>query len=57
MGGDCMENRNNRQDNNNRNNNGGMMDKIGQAIENVVDTVTGENQNNGQQQGRKNKNR
>lgn len=52
-----MENRNNRQDNNNRNNNGGMMDKIGQAIENVVDTVTGENQNNGQQQGRKNKNR
>lgn len=57
MGGDCMDNRNNRQGNNNRDNNGGMMDKIGQAIENVVDTVTGDNQNNGQQKGRKNNNR
>ncbi|WP_158587471.1 hypothetical protein [Neobacillus notoginsengisoli] len=52
-----MDNQKNRQGNNNRENNGGVMDRIGQAIENVVDTVTGENQNNGQQQGRKNNNR
>ncbi|WP_156187030.1 hypothetical protein [Bacillus sp. FJAT-27231] len=53
-----MKNQNNRQGNNDRenNNNGGVMNKIGQAIENVVDTVTGDNQNNGQQRGRHNDN-
>nr|WP_263326806.1 hypothetical protein [Neobacillus sp. Marseille-Q6967] len=50
-----MENQNNRQRDNNQDN--GVMDKIGQAIENVMDTVTGDNnQNNGNQQGRKNNN-
>ena len=49
-----MKNQNNRQGNNDRenNNNGGIMNKIGQTIENVVDTVTGDNQNNGQQRDR-----
>lgn len=58
IGGDKMKNQNNRQGNNDRenNNNGGVMNKIGQAIENVVDTVTGDNQNNGQQRGRHNDN-
>lgn len=41
---------------NNRDNDGGIMSKIGQALENVVETVTGENQNNGQQRDRGNKN-
>lgn len=54
-----MENRNNHQEHNNRDNenDGGMMNKIGQAIENVVDTVTGDNQNNGQQRDRNRNNR
>jgi hypothetical protein len=53
-----MDNQNNRQGNNNRenDNDGGIMDKIGQALENVVDTVTGDNQNNGQQRNQKNRN-
>jgi hypothetical protein len=47
-----MDNQNNRQGNNNRENDGGIMNKIGQALENVVDTVTGDNQNNNQQKDR-----
>ncbi|MBT2740729.1 hypothetical protein [Bacillus sp. ISL-77] len=52
-----MEKQNNRQGDNNRqnDNNGGIMNKIGQSLENVVDTVTGDNQNNGQQ-GNRNRN-
>ncbi|WP_154663568.1 hypothetical protein [Neobacillus dielmonensis] len=47
---------NNRQGNNNRehNHDGGMMDKIGEVFENVVDTITGDNQKNGQQKQRNN---
>jgi hypothetical protein len=53
-----MENQNNRQGGNNREgNNGGMMDRIADAIENVVDTVTGNDQDNkDQQKGRNNQN-
>jgi hypothetical protein len=51
-----LKNQNDRQRNNNGDNDGGIMDKIGQAIENVVDTVTGDNQNNGQQGNRKRNN-
>jgi hypothetical protein len=53
-----MENENNRQVGNNREeNNGGMMDKIGGAIENVVDTFTGDDRDNkDQQKGRNNQN-
>ncbi|WP_462411669.1 hypothetical protein [Neobacillus sp. Marseille-QA0830] len=49
---------NNNQGNNHRgdNNDGGMMDKIGEVFENVVDTITGNNQNNGQQKGQNNNN-
>ena len=48
-----MENQNNRQENNHQ---GGIINKIGQTIENVVDAVTGDNQNNGQQRDRNNNN-
>lgn len=53
-----MENQNNRQGNNNHQDNkeDGIMNKIGQTIENVVDAVTGDNQNNEQQRGRNNNN-
>ncbi|WP_156424292.1 hypothetical protein [Bacillus sp. FJAT-27445] len=51
-----MENQNNRQGNNNRGNNGGFMDKVSQTIENVVDAVTGDNQNNNRKKGRQNNN-
>jgi hypothetical protein len=49
-----LENQNNRQGNNNRenNNDSGIMDKIGQALENVVDAVTPDDRNNGQNRGR-----
>nr|WP_309100577.1 hypothetical protein [Fredinandcohnia onubensis] len=51
-----MENQNNRQNNNqNRDNNDGFMNKVGQTIENVVDTITGDNDNNQNQQPGKNK--
>lgn len=43
-----MEHQNN-QDRNNQENDSGIMDKIGQSIQNVVDTVTGENDRNDQQ--------
>lgn len=53
-----MENQNNRQGNNQseNNNNDGIMNRIGQGIENVVDTLTGDNQKNGQQKERNNNN-
>lgn len=48
---DQNRNRNNRDGNNEEN---GIMDRIGEAIENVVDTVTGNDENNNQQKGRNN---
>lgn len=53
-----MENKNNRQGNNQENNNqdNGVMEKIGQTINNAVDAVTGDDQNNGQQRDRNNNN-
>lgn len=54
-----MENKNTRQGNNpeNSNEDNGVMEKIGQSMNNVVDAVTGENQNNDQQRDRNNNNR
>lgn len=50
-----MANQNNRERDNNQDD--GIMNKIGQAIENAVDAVTGDNdQNNGNQRGRNNNN-
>lgn len=52
-----MENQNNRQgknQNENNNQDNGMMDKIGQRVSNVVDAITGEDQDNGKQKGRNN---
>jgi hypothetical protein len=51
-----MENQNIRQGNNNQqdNNEDGIMNKIGQTIENIVGAVTGDDQNNEQQRGRNN---
>lgn len=53
-----VENQNNRQQNNNQqdNNQGGFMNQVGQTIENMVDTLTGDDQNNGQQNKRNNNN-
>ncbi|WP_449540383.1 hypothetical protein [Ferdinandcohnia sp. Marseille-Q9671] len=51
-----MENQNNGQNRNRHDNNGGFMEKVGQTIENVVDTITGENnENRNQNRGQKNK--
>lgn len=52
-----MENNNRGQNGQNRQNNeGGIMNKIGQTIENAVDAITGGNGKN-QQRGRNNNNR
>lgn len=56
-----MENQDYRQGNNKNNNNEGLLDNIGQSIdqtiENLMDTVNGDDQNSGQQKGRLNNSR
>lgn len=54
-----MENQNNRQGINRENNNQdkGIINRIGQTINNAVDAVTDDNQNNNQQKDRNNNRR
>ena len=51
-----MANQNNRQEGRNQqeNNQGGFLNQVGETIENMVDTLTGDNQNNNNQQGERN---
>jgi hypothetical protein len=51
-----MANQNNRQEGKNQqeNNQGGFLNQVGETIENMVDTLTGDNQNNNQQGERNN---
>jgi hypothetical protein len=51
-----MANQNKRQEDRNQqeNNQGGFLNQVGETIENMVDTLTGDNQNNNNQQGERN---